>query len=119
MTGLARKSDKIRLIFRELRRAAGSDVPAADLIKLTHVIFRAYNREPEQREDRFGIPRFGATIENMAVDTAMKDGGWRILYFERELNDAFATETVSKRLTDQRSVQKYLGEQWPHQLVRV
>jgi hypothetical protein len=118
MAGPARKSDKIRVIFRELRKAAGPDVPASDLIKLAHVIFRAYNQEPEERDGRFGTPRFRATIENMPVDTAMKDGGWAILYFEKEQRDAFATETMEKRINIQRAVQKYLGEQWPHQLAR-
>ena len=118
MAGPARKSDKIRVIFRELRRAVGPDVPAADLAKMAHVIFKTYAREPDVREERFGSPRFRSTIENMAVDTAMKDGGWSILYFEKESYDLFAVETVPKRLDNQRAVQKYLGEQWPHQLVR-
>lgn len=114
----ARKSDKIRVIFKELRKAAGPDVPAADLIRLAHVIFRAYNHEPEEKDGRFGTPRFRPSIENMPVDTAMKDGGWAVLFFEREYTDVFAFETREKRLNVQRAVQKYLGEQWPHQLVR-
>lgn len=118
MAGPTRKSDQIRVIFRELRKAAGPEVPAADLIKLAHVIFRTYKREPEHREDRYGSPRFRPTIENMPVDVAMRDGGWGILYFEKEHFDAFAADTVAKRIADQRSVKKYLGERWPHQLVR-
>jgi hypothetical protein len=73
-----RKSDKLRRIFVEVRRALGREAPASEVLRVSNAILDSY------AEYRVEL----ATIEEerpyrghfaLAVDEAIRDGGWRLL----------------------------------------
>jgi hypothetical protein len=114
-----RKTDKIRAIFRELRKASGPEIPAVDLLRLAHLIVRTYYLEDEAKTEVIAAGRSRLTLENMPVDKAMSDGGWHVYFFELEREDRLARDSVEARQAKKRAIQIYLGASWPHQPVQV
>lgn len=108
-----RRADKLREIYAELR-ASGIEAPAADLIRIAHIILRAYAGDDETI-DEFGRPRDSRMLSGMAVDDAMRDGGWRVLDYEasrsRGIDDLGPEELASFR----RKARKVLGTPWHYQ----
>jgi hypothetical protein len=76
-----RKGDLLRSIYAELRSSLGREVTAGEVIRLANLILRSYTGLEDFREDgRAGGP--GRSLVCLAVDTAMRDGGWRVMEFE-------------------------------------
>lgn len=106
---------RLRAIYAELRRAAGKDVAAADLLRLAYVLFKTYRLEFGQEVDDYGLPADSRAFAVLPVDEAMEDGGWRVLNFEWRRR--FCIDEVGPRELSIiiRAVRKYLGPEWPQQ----
>jgi|GEM_PF-3259264 len=88
---MANRVQRFRKIFAELRRTVGSVLASADLLRLANIILGKTKKEIAQedaRASRLPEPKDSRTIEYMAVDRAMSDGGWRVLDREVECFDA-------------------------------
>lgn len=106
-----RKSDRIRLIYRELRATLGSGVPGRDIARLAHFVLRSYLSEElsEPLEDRLQERR---SFIGYAIDDAIKDGGWRVLSFEdRRAWNPDALDTCDL-IAFNRHLQRWLGPEW-------
>ncbi len=104
-----RKPDQIRRIFAELRQTLGSEIPAADLLKLAFHLFRAYSEDEFEKLEESGPT---PSLMTMPVDVAMRDGGWRVLEFETE-NEAKLDSLDRESFELLRFlVSKYLGSEW-------
>lgn len=70
----------IKSLFWELR-AAGIDGSAKDVLRLAHFLLQSHHGEIRS-SDEFGRIVDPRTLPLLAVDIAMKDGGWQVLAFE-------------------------------------
>lgn len=106
-----RKSDKLREVFREIRRVVGATVPAIDVARLAHFILRSY-QEDDDEIDEYGCPADSRAFLYLPVDEAMSDGGWKVLMFEMRSSadidrlDSDATTMLNRRL------ESLLGPEW-------
>lgn len=108
-----RKPDLLRGIYAELRRGLGPDVPANDLLKLAHVILRSYTDDGKQ--DDYPSTTSARAFVSLPVDEAMRDGGWRVLEFER-MRGILVDNIDSDTVADVRPlIEKYLGPEWRYQ----
>jgi hypothetical protein len=108
-----RKSDKLREIYAELR-STGIEAPASDMIRLAHIILRAYGVDDDD-VDEFGRPRDGRSIVRMPVDEAMTDGGWRVLEYEARRNGSIDDLEPDQVEGFRRQAQRLSGAQWHYQ----
>lgn len=75
---------KVRRVFAELRQALGSGVPAGDLLRLAAKLVDA-TLPPEER-DNDKVVGSRPTFDELPLDKAFADGGWRIMARERRSN---------------------------------
>lgn len=73
------RPSQIRRVVAELRRALGPEVPVWQLLQLAAAIVEAH-RNPEAFD--YASPTERPPFFAMDVDTALDDGGWRVLDFE-------------------------------------
>lgn len=73
-----------RRIYAELRDGLGPDVPSAEVARLAKSVAEAYEAIKKPRKKRVTQHTGSIPFERWALDTAMKDGGWRILEYEVE-----------------------------------
>ena len=107
---------RLKAIYAELRRAAGKDASAADLLRLAHMLLKAYRLGAGDDVDDYGRPIDSRAFFALPVDEAMEDGGWRILNFEDRRN--FGIDEINPRELSiiKRAVRNYLGPEWPQQM---
>jgi hypothetical protein len=74
------RSIKVRQIFAELRRALGTGTPAGELLRLAAALVDA--TDPIQTGDSNPSVSLQPAYDQMPLDKAFADGGWRIM--ERE-----------------------------------
>ena len=110
-----RKSDRLVAVYKELRAAVGPSVPSVDLIKIAHLILRAYggnDRELHAVQES----RPNRTHLSLPVDRAMNDGGWRLLAeskLQNETEDALDLISLKQEL-----LERFVGPAWYHQAHR-
>ena len=107
-----RRPDQIRLIYSELRRSLGHEVPGHELIKLAFHLLRAYSSE---EFEKLGQPGRSPSLVSLPVDEAMRDGGWRVLEFENENSASFLDDNdVESREARRSLIERFLGPEWQH-----
>lgn len=74
------RAQRIREIFRELRRSTPRDVAASELLACAAGLVELFDDDSDQ--SRFEQRTGGLPFENQALDVAFADGGWRVLYHE-------------------------------------
>lgn len=74
------RSRKVRAVFAELRRALGEEIPAGELLRLAAALVDASYSQVRKDEHR----NLGArpTFDQVPLDEAFADGGWRIMETE-------------------------------------
>ena len=75
---------KIRQVFAELRHALGAEIPAIELLQLAAKLVDA-TRAPSVRDDE-KIVSMRPSIDELPLDKAFADGGWRIMARDRAYN---------------------------------
>jgi hypothetical protein len=78
------RSFKVRQVFAELRHALGNEIPAIDLLQLAAKLVDAA-RAPSVRDDEEVI-RVRPSVDELPLDKAFADGGWRIMARHRAYN---------------------------------
>lgn len=106
-----RKHDVLRAIYVELRATLGPEIPAGEVIRLANLILRAYSGLDHESIDDHSGSR--TSIVSMAVDTAMQDGGWRVLEFE-ESQCSLHERDYDVMLELRPIIEKFLGPEWKH-----
>jgi len=76
-----RRSFIIRQVFAELRHALGNEIPAIELLQFAAKLVDA-TRTPLIRDDEKFVSVRPA-IDELPMDKAFADGGWRIMARER------------------------------------
>lgn len=101
----------LRAIYTELRATLGEQVASGELLKVAHAILRAYQLGDSKNEnERLSA---GRSLFTLPVDEAMRDGGWRVLEFEKSL--APLEDRGNDITTKLRPIiEKYLGPEWQH-----
>jgi hypothetical protein len=110
------KSAKVQAVYNELRLATGGEVPAGALIRLAKLIVQSYLEE--NIPDEFGLPRESVAFASLAVDTAMKDGGWRVCEFELDRARDIDKMPPAGAARLDRLLTKWLGPEWRHRILR-
>jgi hypothetical protein len=108
-----RRSEKLRQIYRELR-LAGVEAPASDLVQIASLILRAYSGDTDEVDD-FGVPRDTRSLVHMPVDSAMEDGGWRVLEFELKQSRSIDDLDPERLHYIRRIARKVIGSPWHYQ----
>ena len=108
-----RRSEKLRQIYLELR-ASGVEASASDLIRIAHIILQSYAGETDQLED-FGVQRETSPFVHMPVDSAMDDGGWRVLEFEFKRSGRIDDLGVDQLHKVRLRARKIIGSPWHYQ----
>lgn len=112
--GSPRKPAQIRLIYAQLRRMMGDEVPAGDLIRIAHLFLRAYSDAPLDELKEFGVAGESRALHTLAVDEAMSDGGWQVLAFEHtRAGGSRALELLDVCYLDSLLI-RFLGSEWRH-----
>lgn len=106
---------KLRAIYAELRRAAGKDAVAADLLRLAHLLLKAYTLGDDIDVDEYGRPVDSRAFFALPIDEAMEDGGWRILNFESRRTYGIDEISPPEMSIITRALRRYLGSEWPQQ----
>jgi hypothetical protein len=75
------RASKLQQVYAELRRALGSQVPAVDLLRLASKLVDAATPQPTPDKDVTVQSR--PAFDQVPLDIAFADGGWRILARER------------------------------------
>jgi len=112
-----RRPALLRAIFQELRFSLGPTASAGEVLKLAHLVLKAYVADSTTGEWDPGYEhnRGSKPFASLPVDLAMSDGGWRILEFESE-NSRFLQDRDISQITRLRPlIEKYLGPEWQHQ----
>jgi hypothetical protein len=75
---------KVRQVFGELRHALGNEIPAIELLQLATKLVDA-TRAPSIRDDDKIVPLHPSN-DQLPLDKAFADGGWRIMARDRAYN---------------------------------
>lgn len=103
----------LRTIYAELRATLGNEVPGGDLVKLAHMILRAYTEENFE-DDGLREPREPRALMTLPVDVAIRDGGWRLVRFENSQQYSFDNIEPAHFARLRPILEKYLGPTWQH-----
>ena len=74
---------KVRRVYIELRQTLGNEVPAYDLLRSAARLVDIFDDRKGHLGIRHGTPR--PTFEELPLDKAFADGGWRVLARESSL----------------------------------
>ena len=108
---------RLRAIYAELRRAAGKEIAAADLLRLAHFLLKQYRLDAARVEvDEYGRPVDSRAFFALPVDVAMADGGWRILNFEERRSFGIDDISPLEKSLITRLVRRYVRSEWPQQI---
>jgi len=94
---VARETEIVRQIFAELRKSLDSSASAADVLKFSTYLAKVFS-EKTSRRVLHESEIHGATearwrrFEELPIDVAMRDGGWKIYEYEKRTSqiDFFA-----------------------------
>lgn len=75
------RSQKIREVYHELRRATPRPVAAAELLECAAGLVDLFDDDCDK--SRFELRTGGMPFENQALDVAFADGGWRVMWYEQ------------------------------------
>jgi hypothetical protein len=107
------RPQKLREVFAELKETFGKQLPAGELIRLATALIEAYQTIDIEQYGDFGY----ATRDPFFiwdVDKAMRDGGWRILSFERKAGMELSDELPDNYWAVQTRIQRFIGQtEWP------
>lgn len=99
------RPQKIRQVYAELRSALGQDVPSHEVLSASSRLVDIVDGRHTQPGARQGSPR--PTFEELPLDKAFADGGWRIMKRESlRLRELYTEEPED---TDIRSTLKTFG----------
>ena len=91
------RPEQVRAIFHELRRTVGGNASAREILVCADSLVALFSQDDEPHFDtRVGSLPF----ENWAMDVAMADGGWRILWDEIRRGTDFTGEEWEGFQTD-------------------
>ena len=76
------RSQQVIEVFHELRRSVDGGVSAHDILAAAASIVELMQEEDEG--PRFDLRVGGTPFENWAVDVALADGGWRVMWHEMQ-----------------------------------
>ncbi len=76
------RPDRVRKVYGELRRALGDQFPSHEILRTAARLVDIFDDRKGYSGIRHGAPR--PTFEELPLDKAFADGGWRIL--SRESN---------------------------------
>jgi hypothetical protein len=110
-----RQSDRLRAVYKELRAAVGPSVPSVELIKIAHLILRAYGGNDREL---YAVQESRPSQTDLAlpVDRVMNDGGWRLLAeqsLQCEVEEGLGLISLKQEL-----LEKFVGPAWYHQAHR-
>lgn len=74
------RAQRIREVYRELRRSTPRQVAASELLACAAGLVEMFNDDADHT--RFELRTGGLPFENQALDVAFADGGWRVLHYE-------------------------------------
>ena len=74
------RPEKVRRVYTELRRAQIEDISARDLLRVATKLVELSEGRGERPMARQGTPR--PTFEELPLDQAFNDGGWRVMAYE-------------------------------------
>ena len=75
------RASKIRQVFAELRYALGDEVPAIELLQLAARLVDATRATTISDDDK--VVRFRPSSDQLPLDEAFADGGWRVMARDR------------------------------------
>ena len=74
------RSQQVTEVFHELRRSIDGQISARDILAAAASIVELMSEEVES--PRYDLRHGGLPFENWAVDVALADGGWRVMWHE-------------------------------------
>ncbi len=77
------RPDRVRKVYGELRRALGDQFPSHEILRTAARLVDIFDGREGHSGIRHGAPR--PTFEELPLDKAFADGGWRILARESSL----------------------------------
>lgn len=86
-----RKSKAVKEIYAEIRRALGSDISAAEALKLAKSLVDVVDKADEPR---FELKTGGVGFDQLTIDKVFADGGWKVMY--REYDEYYAIKEREK-----------------------
>jgi hypothetical protein len=93
---VANRAQRVREIYRELRKSAAATVPARELLRCAAELVELFDEDTDS--SRFELRTGGIPFENQALDIAFADGGWRVLYYETSRRDDALREEAQELL---------------------
>lgn len=98
------RQNLIRKIYAELRASVPVGESSSDLLRAANEIAAVFLANPEGRQSRATYPNGGTPFEFWSVDSAMADGGWRLLRTESEI--------VHSIFSDSAPANDFVVDQW-------
>ena len=89
----------IRSIYAELREVASDVANDAELLKVAAAVVEAADPDAHGNLRHLSGRTGGVPFDRWALDTAMADGGWRILRYETELGTCIYGDEVELEST--------------------
>ena len=88
------RTEKVRRVYAELRRAQPEDTSAHELLRISAKLVELSEGREDRPLARQGTPR--PTFEELPLDTAFNDGGWRVMEYEsRRMAQLYHDETAT------------------------
>ena len=107
------RPSQIREVYLELRRIFGGQLNAGEVLRLAALIVKAY-REPETLDPTFDDEYGRLPFVALELDTAMEDGGWRILEYEGRRGMALTDDLPDNYFAVEARIRGFVGQtQWP------
>jgi len=100
---MRKSSPKVHQIYSELRRAVGDEIPAGELLRLALKLVKTAN--PLGKSEASSIKVFWPDFDEMALDEAFMDGGWKVMSQERhdkygdDYNDSFDWRSTTRHFS--------------------
>jgi hypothetical protein len=76
------RPQQVREIFAELKQVFGVRVAAGELVRVANALLETYRSLDIEHYGDFGYPKQDPYFA-LDVDKAMRDGGWKVLNFEK------------------------------------
>ena len=70
------RPQRVRAVYAELRQAAPGSIPSGTLLEYANQLVDAFY---EEEEPRFELHTGRPSIDHLAIDAVLADGGWRVL----------------------------------------